>query len=154
MDCKKALTESGGDYRKSHRDTCVRKARSFLMKRADREAKEGVVIAVWYLTTINPWRNRQTELRDRLRSQERRFHQTGSPPLPILALEQIASGSLDELLGKHPEGINMTVAEKVTEQVGVIGEKIELAAIRISSKLNDGSSLYPHGQQSSRTGRT
>jgi len=44
MDCKKALTEAEGDFEKAI-DLLRKKGQKMLAKRADRDAKEGVVIA-------------------------------------------------------------------------------------------------------------
>ena len=44
MDCKKALVEAGGDFDKAI-DLLRKKGQKLSAKRADRDAKEGVVIA-------------------------------------------------------------------------------------------------------------
>jgi elongation factor Ts len=44
MDCKKALTEAGGDFEKAI-EVLRKKGQKLSAKRADREAKEGVVVA-------------------------------------------------------------------------------------------------------------
>jgi len=45
MDCKKALAEAGGDFEKAT-ENLRKKGQKLTEKRADRDAKEGVVIAV------------------------------------------------------------------------------------------------------------
>ena len=44
MDCKKALTEAGGDFDQAV-DLLRKKGQKLSVKRADRDAKEGVVVA-------------------------------------------------------------------------------------------------------------
>jgi elongation factor Ts len=45
MDCKKALTEAGGDFDKAI-EVLRKKGQKLSAKRADREAKEGAVVAL------------------------------------------------------------------------------------------------------------
>ena len=45
MDCKKALTEANGDFEKAI-EILRKKGQKLSAKRADRDAKEGVVIAI------------------------------------------------------------------------------------------------------------
>jgi len=52
MDCKKALTEAGGDQEKAI-EILRKKGQKLSAKRADREAKEGVVIALTSEDTKN-----------------------------------------------------------------------------------------------------
>ena len=121
MDCKKALTEAGGDIEKAIEEL-RKKGQKLSAKRADREAKEGVVIA-----QVDSDQSRGVIVRlscetdfvaknDDFVDMTRRIAQ--------LALETNAA-SKEDLLDKEFEGIKLS--EKIVEQVGVIGEKIELA---------------------------
>ncbi len=122
MDCKKALAEAQGDF-----DEAIailrKKGQKLSAKRAGREAKEGVVLAkvsddkargvivkLSCETDFVAKTDSFVELADRLAT---------------LALENFPT-SLEELLAL-PFEEGLSVAEKITEQVGVIGEKVELA---------------------------
>ena len=121
MDCKAALTESDGDFDKAI-EYLRKKGQKLSIKRADREAKEGAVIA---LVSDDKKRGVIVKL-----SSETDFVSKNENFINLatsfaqLALDKMP-GSLDELL-KAPYN-KISVAEKVAEQVGVIGEKIELA---------------------------
>lgn len=121
MDCKAALAESGGDFDKAI-EYLRKKGQKLSIKRADREAKEGVVIA---LVSDDKTRGVIVKL-----SSETDFVAKNQDFINLatsfaqLALDKMPA-SLDDLL-QTPFN-NITVADKVSEQVGVIGEKIELA---------------------------
>lgn len=121
MDCKKALTESNGDVEKAI-EVLRKKGQKLSAKRADRETKEGVVIA---LTSAN----RNTGIVVRLGC-ETDFVAKGEGFINLATeLAEIALKNLPEsndALLALPYNSEMTVAEKVTEQVGVIGEKLDL----------------------------
>ena len=121
MDCKKALTESGGDFEKAI-EILRKKGQKLSAKRADRDAREGVVIA---LTSDN--RNRGVIIR---LSSETDFVAKGEGFIALAnKIAEIAlknrPETLEDLLAL-PYGDGMNIGEKVTEQVGVIGEKIEV----------------------------
>ncbi|MDX1684744.1 MAG: translation elongation factor Ts [Saprospiraceae bacterium] len=121
MDCKKALAEAEGDFEKAI-EILRKKGQKLSAKRADREAKEGVVLA-----KISDDGKKGVVVRlscetDFVSKNEEFVELTQS--FADIALDAFPE-SLDELLKQSYNGI--TVEEKVTEQVGVIGEKIELA---------------------------
>lgn len=121
MDCKKALTEAGGDIEGAI-EILRKKGQKLSVKRADREAKEGVVIA-----QVSDDMKRGVVIRlscetDFVAKNEEFIQLTQD--FADIALNEFPS-SLDEL---HSLPYNdTTIGEKVTEQVGVIGEKVELA---------------------------
>ena len=121
MDCKKALTEAEGDTEKAI-EILRKKGQKMAGKRADRDAKEGVVIA---LTSHN--RNNGVIIR---LGCETDFVAKGdgfiglANSLAELALKKLPN-SLEELLALPYEGT--TVSEKLIEQIGIIGEKIEIS---------------------------
>ena len=122
MDCKKALTEANGDMEGAI-EILRKKGQKLSLKRADREANEGAVIA---LTNEDHTKGVLVKL-----SCETDFVAKNSDFVELTKrFAQIALDSFpatrEELLNQAFDGI--TVGEKVTEQVGVIGEKIELAA--------------------------
>ena len=122
MDCKKALIESGGDIDGAI-EALRKKGQKLSAKRAEREANEGVVIAK---TT----QNRNSGVVVRL-SCETDFVAKGEGFIELAnkiaetALSKLPQ-SLPDLLGLPYADENISIAEKVTEQIGVIGEKIEI----------------------------
>ena len=121
MDCKKALTEAGGDFEKAV-DLLRKKGQKLSVKRADRDAKEGVVVAI-----VNDDRTKGAVVRlscetDFVAKNEDFINLVKS--FADIALKNLPN-SKEELLSLPYDGI--TIGEKVTEQLGVIGEKIELA---------------------------
>ena len=121
MDCKKALTEADGDFDKAI-EGLRKKGQKLSAKRADRHAKEGVVIAA---TSAN--RNNGVVLRLSCETdfvaKNQKFIDFAQSIVDV-ALKNLPN-SLEDLLAL-PYDSTMTVAEKVTEQVGVNGEKHEV----------------------------
>ena len=121
MDCKKALVESDGDVEGAI-EVLRKKGQKLSAKRAEREANEGVVIA---LTSHN--KNNGVVLR---LSCETDFVAKGEGFVALaqefakIALSKLPD-SLEDLL-KLPYDSTISVGDKVIEQVGVIGEKIEI----------------------------
>ena len=121
MDCKKALSEAGGDHEKAI-EILRKKGQKLSAKRADREAKEGVVIAK---TT----ENRNNGVLVKL-SCETDFVAKGegfvdlAKTITDIALKNLPD-SKDALLAL-PFDDSLSIGEKVVEQVGVIGEKVEV----------------------------
>ncbi len=141
MDCKKALKESNGDF-----DGAIeflrKKGQKLSDKRADREAKEGVVIA---LTSGN----RNNGVVVRLSCETDFVAKTDSfvdlgKSIADIALKNLPA-DLNGLLAL-PYDSKLSVGEKVTEQLGVIGEKIEVAEYaKIETAAGEGQVLpYIH----------
>lgn len=121
MDCKKALAESGGDFEKAI-EYLRKKGQKVSDKRADREAKEGVVIA-----KVSDDHKRGVVVK---LSSETDFVAKNEDFIDLTqriadhALNLFAD-NLDDLLASEFEGISLK--DKVLERVAAIGEKIELA---------------------------
>lgn len=122
MDCKKALTEANGDFDAAI-DIIRKRGQAIASKRADREAKEGTAIA-----KVNDAKNKGAVI---VLNCETDFVATNAQFI------ELAQGILSLALEAKPENLDAlkamtyagaTVAEKVTELSGVIGEKIELSA--------------------------
>lgn len=122
MDCKKALNEADGDVEKAI-EILRKKGQKLSLKRADRDAKEGVVIA-----EVSDDHTKGVIIK---LSCETDFVAKNEDFINIA--KKIANIALDNM----PQDVdallnlpydNITVGEKVVEQVGVIGEKIEVAA--------------------------
>ena len=122
MDCKKALEEAGGDF-EGAQDWLRKKGIAKAAKREDREAKEGVVIAI---ANADQTRGVIVALNcetDFVARNDNFVELTGK--MADLALSNFPD-SLEALLSLPFEG-SVSIAEKVGEQNGVIGEKIELS---------------------------
>ena len=134
MDCKKALVEANGDF-----DLAIeilrKKGQKVAAKRADRESTEGAAIAV-----VN---EDKTEGAVIVLGCETDFVGKNEKFVNLakeLAQKALNSASKEELLNADFGGI--TVAEKLIEQTGVIGEKIELAAFEKISAPYVGSYIH------------
>lgn len=122
MDCKKALTEAEGDYDKAI-EILRKKGQKLSDKRADREANEGVVVAVVsddHKKGVIVKLSCETDFVAKNDDFVKLTQQFADIALSNLPADR------ESLLSLGFEGI--TIGEKVIEQVGVIGEKIELAA--------------------------
>lgn len=122
MDCKAALGEANGDFEKAI-EVLRKKGQKLSLKRADRDAAEGVVIA-----KVNADKTKGVVVRlscetDFVAKNDDFVAMTEK--IADLALTTWAN-DMDELLSKDFGGI--ALGDKITEQIGVIGEKVELAA--------------------------
>ena len=134
MDCKKALVEANGDFDLAV-DILRKKGQKVAAKRADRQAMEGVVIAKTnddnskaILISLNC--------------------ETDFVAIAQDILDTAVSADLSSAEAIHDLKLSngMTVAEKVLEQTGVIGEKIEISAqliqdVQVSSYIHAGNRL-------------
>ena len=121
MDCKSALIEANGDFDGAI-EVLRKKGQKLSLKRADRDAKEGVVIALVSDDNKKGIVLKLSSETDFVAKNEDFINLTKK--FAELALENFPA-TKEELLALPFEGI--TIGEKVIEQVGVIGEKIELA---------------------------
>lgn len=121
MDCKKALSEAEGDFEKAI-EVLRKKGEKLSAKRADREATEGAVIA---LISDDKTKGAVIKL-----SCETDFVAKNEEFIALatkfaeIALENMPADK--EALLALPFNDKLTVGEKVTEYLGVIGEKIEI----------------------------
>lgn len=120
MDCKKALTEAEGDFNKAI-DILRQKGQKIAEKRADRDSLEGAVIAkVNEDNTLGAIiaLNCETDFVAKNESFVVLAHE--------LAEQALNYASKEEFLASDFHG--MSVADKLVEQTGVIGEKIEIGS--------------------------
>ncbi|MFZ1686232.1 MAG: translation elongation factor Ts [Flavobacteriales bacterium] len=122
MDCKKALTEANGDFDAAI-DLLRKQGQKVAAKRADRDATEGLVIGKvsadgkhGVLICLNCETDFVAKNADFGAVADR---------MATVALESGAS-SVEQLKAAKYDG-NLTVADKVIEQTGVIGEKIDVS---------------------------
>lgn len=123
MDCKKALVEADGDFDKAV-DFLRKKGQKVAAKRADRESSEGAAIAK---TNADNSKGIVVSL-----NCETDFVAKNDDFVKLakdLADIALNCSSKDDLLKADYNG--MSVEEKLTEQTGVIGEKIEIGAFEI-----------------------
>ncbi|MBL0192037.1 MAG: elongation factor Ts [Saprospiraceae bacterium] len=129
MDCKQALAESNGDFEGAI-EYLRKKGQKLSVKRADREANEGVVIA---LTSDDQKRGIIVRV-----SCETDFVSKNEDFIALT--KSFAKAAIDafpadtDALAALPYG-NITIGEKVLEQVGVIGEKMELTYEKIEAEM-------------------
>lgn len=124
MDCKKALVETDGDFEAAV-DVLRKKGQKVAAKRGDNEAKEGVIFA----QTTNDGKsgvvlklNCETDFvakNDDFRSFVQSIVDIAISNMPANADALLALAYDDKL----------SVSEKITEQIGVIGEKLEISGL-------------------------
>jgi elongation factor Ts len=120
MDCKKALVEAGGDFDKAI-EILRKKGQKVAAKRADRESTEGAAIAkvnADKTVGVSIVLGCETDFVGKNESFVALAHE-----LAELALN---CNSKEEFLAADFNG--MTVADKLIEQTGVIGEKLDINA--------------------------
>ncbi|MBS1585259.1 MAG: elongation factor Ts [Bacteroidetes bacterium] len=120
MDCRKALTESEGDFEKAI-DYLRKKGQKVAANRSDREAKEGVAIAKASAdNTYGVIVNLSSETDFVAKNQE--FIDFAQEIADIALNSKVTSA--EELKAQPMQGA--TVAEKLLENVAKIGEKIDI----------------------------
>ena len=123
MDCKNALVEAEGNFDKAI-DVLRKKGQKVAANRGDRDANEGLVIAK---TTSDGKKavmivvNCETDFV----AKNDDFGKFANTILDIAIKNNPAS--LEELKKLSFDGNGLTIAEKIIEQTGVIGEKIEVS---------------------------
>ena len=142
MDCKKALVETGGDMDKAI-DVLRKKGQKVAANRADRDSSEGVVLSATSedcKTGVMLSLNCETDFVAKNQS----FISFANAILRI-AMDHKANSVED--LKKLQYDNSMSISEKLIEQTGVIGEKIELnnysliKAEFVSSYIHNGNKL-------------
>jgi len=123
MDCKKALTEANGDFEQAV-DFLRKKGQKVAANRSDRDAKEGLVIA--QVTSDNKTGvlvvvNSETDFV----AKNEYFGNFVNTIVGVAIAKKPAT--VEELRALPYDASGITIADKVTEQVGKIGEKIELS---------------------------
>lgn len=127
MDCKKALVEAEGDFDQAI-DILRKKGQKVAAKRGDRDANEGLILAK---TTTDGKKavmvvvNCETDFV----AQNADFNTFATTILDAAIANSPAS--LDALKALNYNGEALTIAEKITEQTGVIGEKIDVSGYEV-----------------------
>ncbi len=120
MDCKKALVEAEGDFEKAI-EILRKKGQKVAAKRADRDSSEGAAIA-----KVNGAQSSGVIISLNCETDFVAKNDTFVSLANELAELALDFDNKDAFLGAPFNG--MTVAEKLTEQTGVIGEKIEIGS--------------------------
>lgn len=140
MDCKKALVESNGDFEVAI-DILRKKGQKVAAKRADRDAAEGVVIAGTnednskaIIVSLNCETDFVAKNDD--------FIALANNILSVAITNNVSTN--EELNAISIAG--MTLADKIIEQTGVIGEKLEVSmeiveGTQVSAYIHSGSRL-------------
>jgi elongation factor Ts len=127
MDCKKALVEANGDFDAAI-DLLRKKGQKVAANRSDRDATEGLVMAKLdanskrgVLIVLNCETDFVAKNAD-----------FGAVANQILDIAIAAKpSSLEDLKALNYSGTDLTINEKITEEIGKIGEKIELSQYNV-----------------------
>lgn len=121
MDCKKALTESKGDFDKAVEEI-RKKGQAVASKRAEREASEGAVVAkvtddssLGAIVILNS----ETDFV----AKNEKFIALAYSILDLALAKK--PENLEELKNLEMDGVR--VVDKIVEQIGIIGEKIDIS---------------------------
>ena len=123
MDCKKALVEAEGDFDKAI-EILRKKGQKVAANRADRESSEGAAIAV-----VNGDATKGVVISLNCETDFVAKNDSFVAMANDFAQLALDASSLEDLLSKTYGSI--TVSEKLSEQTGVIGEKIEIGAFEL-----------------------
>ena len=128
MDCKKALVETDGDFEAAI-DVLRKKGQKVAAKRGDNDAKEGLVLAqvtedgktgvVLSLNCETDFVAKNSDYMDFVQSLIN---------IAIAKRPSSKEGMMSEMYNEK-----LTVADKIIEQVGVVGEKLDLSNVEIIS---------------------
>ncbi|MDA7794313.1 translation elongation factor Ts [Flavobacteriales bacterium] len=139
MDCKKALVEADGDMSKAV-DILRKKGQKVAANRADRQASEGVVISA---TDGNFGALIALNCETDFVAKNEGFISLAQSFLDAAMANK--PSTIDELKGCVVNG--MTIGEKIIEQTGIIGEKLDLSSYetiesaQVSAYIHSGNRL-------------
>ncbi len=147
MDCKNALVESNGDF-----DTAVdllrKKGQKIAAKRGDNDAKEGLIFAqtsqdgtkgiLLKLNCETDFVAKNDTFRDFVQS--------------LVNVAMTNSPSTTEDLLALPYDARLSVGEKITEQIGVVGEKLEISSYGVVNASKVVAYNHPGNQLASLVG--
>jgi elongation factor Ts len=134
MDCKKALVETDGDFDKAI-DVLRKKGQKVAAKRADRDSSEGVAIAI-----VNDDNSKGAIVSLNCETDFVAKNEDFIKLANDITKKALHVDSKEDLL-KQSFG-SITVEEKLIEQTGVIGEKIEIGAFETIEAQYVGSYIH------------
>jgi elongation factor Ts len=127
MDCKNALVEAKGDFELAI-ENLRKKGQKVAAKRADRDSSEGAVIAM-----VSEDQSKGVIISLNCETDFVAKNESFVELAKSICKIALNCTSLDELLSSNYE--SMTISEKLIEQTGVIGEKLEIGSFEhVSSK--------------------
>lgn len=139
MDCKKALTEAEGDFDKAI-EILRLKGQKVAAKRGDRETSEGAVLATanaagdfGVLVSLNC----ETDFV----AKNEEFVSVATNIMNV-ALEGGITDKAALLAAGYP-GEGISIEEKITEQIGKIGEKIEVGSFHTLNAVHVAAYIHP-----------
>lgn len=124
MDCKKALVEAEGDFDKAI-ENLRKKGQKVAANRSDRESTEGAAVAF-----VNADNTKGVAITLNCETDFVGKNETFVALAKELVQKAINFGTKEEFLAS-PYDATLTVADKLIEQTGVIGEKIEIGGFEI-----------------------
>ena len=150
MDCKKALQESNGDMEAAV-DFLRKKGQKIAAKRGDRDAKEGLVIA----KTSNDGSNGVLICLNCETDFVAKNEDFGklADTIAAIATNNLPT-DLESLLSPSFDGNGLTINDKITEQTGVIGEKIEISGYELIKAVKVVAYNHPGNQIATIVGLT
>ena len=150
MDCKKALQESNGDMEAAV-DFLRKKGQKIAAKRGDRDAKEGLVIA----KTSNDGSNGVLICLNCETDFVAKNEDCGklADAIAAIATNNLPT-DLESLLSQSFDGNGLTINDKITEQTGVIGEKIEISGYELIKAVKVVAYNHPGNQIATIVGLT
>lgn len=126
MDCKHALTETNGDFEAAV-DVLRKKGQKVAAKRGDNDAKEGLIYAkatddgkAGVILTLNCETDFVAKNSD---------FQSFVQSLLDIALATMPASTEDLMASKYDD--RLSVADKIIEHVGVVGEKLDLSGYAV-----------------------
>ena len=138
MECKKALTEANGDFDKAI-EILRKKGQKVAASRAERDAKEGIVLAKTsadgkkgILVSVNSETDfvaRNQEFADFVENVSK------------IAIEKYPA-SVEELRALNYSG-TLSISDKLTELIGKIGEKLDVSRLETISAEKVASYIHP-----------
>ena len=134
MDCKNALVEAKGDFELAI-ENLRKKGQKVAAKRADRDSSEGAVIAM-----VNDDQTKGVIISLNCETDFVAKNESFVDLAKSFCKIALNCSSLEELLNSTHE--SMTVSEKLIEQTGVIGEKLEIGSFESVSSEHVG--FYIH----------
>ena len=138
MDCKKALEENNGDFEQAV-DYLRKKGAKVAANRGDRDSKEGVVLAKTSAdgkTGILIWVNCETDF-VAINADFIAFANS------IADVALVNNAKTKEEILTLPYNSDITVADKFMEQVGKIGEKIEIGYYEVITAEKVSAYIHP-----------
>ncbi|MCG8574924.1 MAG: translation elongation factor Ts [Flavobacteriales bacterium] len=149
MDCKKALVEADGDMEAAI-DILRKKGQKVAAKRGDNETKEGLVIA----KTVNENKTGiilSLACETDFVAKNETYYELVDSLVDAAAKNNV--NTVDDLMGSQYDE-KLTVSEKITEQIGVIGEKLEITNLGVINAESVVAYNHPGNQIASLIGLT